>query len=304
MITDRTPTAAATFVLSVAAVVTTLLADLPTAAAGPWTKEPGEAYAKLSVGYFDATGAYDLEGELEADPPYEYSHTAVRLYSEIGVLPHLAFGFSLPFLQSQNTVDTRTHYRKSGPGDLDLFVQGGTKFGNCAASLRFRARIPLYAEGVDADSESATVSAGSTGRERYMPVLGDGSVDLAPTGSFGCSFYPVPAWASVEAGPKFRLGGFGHGLEYAVDVGAFVWPNRLALTARLGGVQRFTTDNPMPTKSYLNFSGGLIFKIIDQVGIEATAGFIPTGTFVAKGWNASIGVSYDGRLWPNPFGGT
>jgi hypothetical protein len=270
------------------------------AAAGPWVNEPGEAYAKLSGGYFAANGVYDLQGDLNDSPPYEYSHWDIRLYSDIGIAPHVSFGFSVPFRRARNRVDT-TDYIKSGPGNLDLFVKSGASFGTCAAAGQAGVQVPLYSEGVGSDPNDGPVSSGSTGRERYMPVLGDGSVDLSLLASFGCSLHPFPGWFDVAAGPQFRLDGFGDGLEYAGSFGAYVWPERLALKARVGGIQNLAANPAMPTKSYVQVSGGAIIDVVDRVAIEATAAWIPWGEFVTRGWSASLGVSYSGPLWPNPF---
>ncbi|GEM_PF-2842863 len=272
------------------------------AAAGPWVQEPGEAYLKLSGGYFAANGVYDLEGNLDEDPRYEYSHWDVRLYSDIGIVPHLSFGFSVPFRQARNQVD-RTEYIKTGPGNLDLFVKSGASFGKCAAAGRAGVKVPLYSEGVGSNPNDGPVSSGSTGRERYMPVLGDGSVDLSLLASFGCSLHPFPGWFDVAVGPQFRLDGFGDGLEYAGSFGAYVWPERLALKARVGGIQNLASSPSMPTKSYVQVSGGAIIDIVDRVALEATAAWIPWGEFVTRGWSASLGVSYSGPLWSNPFEG-
>jgi hypothetical protein len=270
------------------------------AAAGPWVNQPGEAYLKLSGGYFAANGVYDLEGNLDEDPRYEYSHWDVRLYSDIGIVPHLSFGFSVPFRQATNRVDT-TDYIKTGPGDLDLFVKSGASFGTCAAAGRAGVQIPLYSEGVGSDPNDGPVSSGSTGRERFMPVLGDGNVNMSLLASFGCSLHPFPGWFDVAAGPQFRFDGFGDGLEYAGSFGAYVWPERLALKARVGGIQNLAANPSMPTKSYVQVSGGAIIDVVDRVAIEATAAWIPWGEFVTRGWSASLGVSYSGPLWSNPF---
>lgn len=270
------------------------------AAAGPWVKKPGETYLKLAAGTFSSDKVFDLEGEL-IEPDYAYSHTAVSVYGEVGIYPSVALNFSAPFLASTNELNERTRYKRWGPGDLDLAVQVSLKDGACAASVSPGVRLPLYEGTVGEGAEVNTVTQGSTGVERYTPALGDGSVDLVALGAFGCSLYPFPGWVSVQAGPRFRLQGFGDGVDYAVDGGVFVWPDRLALTARVGGVQRFSGDNDRPTKSYVSAGAGLIANIYAGFALEAGASYIPWGVFVSRGWSTTIGLSYTGALFPNPY---
>lgn len=272
----------------------------PTAAtAGPWVKEPGKTYLKVAGEVFSGGKTYDLEGQ-KTDPAYDYSHRALRLYGELGILPRIGFGFSLPVLHARNVVD-RTKYAKSGLGDLDLWLGVQIHRDPCAVSGKFRTRVPLYDDILSSDAEPSVRSPGAAGQARYMPALGDGSIDLAPTLAAGCPIPGVGGWVSAEVGPRFRLNGFGHGIEYAADVGAFVWPERLAITARVGGIQTLSQENERPTKSYLSIYGGLYLLIWEGLGLEAGASTIPTGRFVASGWSATAGISYDGRLFANPF---
>lgn len=266
-----------------------------TSRAGPWVQPPGETYTELAASHFRSTGTFTEGGALDSNPPYTYKRWSARLYSEIGLVRHLAVGFNLPFQESRNTVDRLTHYINRGPGDLDVFAQVGTSFGNCAISGRFNVRVPLYGEGVGEDGSPVTTG-GRGGR--FMPVLGDGSVDLTPTANFGCSTGPmVPGWFGVEVGPNFRFGGFGNGVDYSADFGLYLWPERLALTARAGGVERFSAQNARPTKSFLSVEGGLFANLTDRFGVKAAGGTIPTGAFVARGWRVSLGLAYDGPIW-------
>jgi hypothetical protein len=276
------------------------------AEAGPWVPGFGEAYVKASGSHFNATGVYDRQGN-ETDPNYEYSHYAARLYLDVGIAPHLGLSATAPFMVSKNTQMTdsgEAKYVKRGMGDLDLALQSGTILGPVALSGVAEFRVPLYSETISADSPTPTAfTEEELDRRRFLPALGDGSNDLTLLAQAGLSLHPVPAWITASIGPKFRFQGFGHGLEYALSAGAFVWPDRLALQTRIGGIKRFSGGNERPTKSYLQISGGPIVRIAGPVSFEATAGYIPTGAFVSRGWSVSAGVSYDGRIFPNPLAG-
>jgi hypothetical protein len=291
-------------ILTAIVVGVVLTAAASSVRAGPWIPEPGEGYAKLSAEYFDATGVYDEQGD-PSEPSYEYSHRAVRLYTDIGVAPHLGVSASVPFVIGENrrpTDDGPARYVKRGFGDLDLELQTGTEFGALALGLAGRVRIPLYDETVSADAPNPLRFSQSELRQRrFLPALGDGSVDVTPLVQVGLSLHPLPMWLTASVGPKFRFQGFGDGLQYAVGAGAFVAGDHLAVQTRVGGVQRFSDDNRRPTKSYLQVSGGPLVRVAGPLSFEAAASYIPTGAFVSKGWSVSAGVSYDGRIFPDPF---
>ncbi len=274
------------------------------ASAGPWVPEPGEGYLKVSGSYFDATGMYDRSGE-QVDTDYSYRHAGARLYGDIGLAPHLGLSASLPWRRSQNVHrESSAQYIKSGLGDLDLALQGGTTIGQFALSGVGKLRVPLYSETISTDSPSPiALTAGELERERYIPALGDGSVDMTFLMQAGLSLHPFPGWLTASVGPKLRFQGFGNGLEYAASAGAYLIPERLALSARVSGVERFSGGNERPTKRFMAVSGGPIVRIAGGFALEATGTYLPTGAFVSRGWSASLGLSYDGRLFPNPWGG-
>lgn len=270
------------------------------ASAGPWVKAPGSVYAKVAGGLFSSDKAFDRQGDL-VEPEYVYSHQAVSTYAEIGVLPSVALQFSVPFLSSTNELNERTRYKRWGAGDLDVGLQFGLMDGPCAVSIAPGMRLPLYEGTVGTDATASTMGQGETGVARYTPALGDGSVDLVTTGAVGCSLYPVPAWVTARGGPRIRLEGFGDGVDYAVDGGVFVWPERLAVTARVGGVQRLRNGNERPTKSYLTVGGGVILNVWKGFALEGDASYIPVGAFVSQGWSASVGLSFTGEVFSNPY---
>ncbi len=266
------------------------------AAAGPWVKGPGEVYAKVAGSAFQGTSLWDVDAN-QLDAPFVYSNQALTTYAEVGLLDGLALGLNLPVIVGRNVVEERTTYEQWGAGDLDVFAQGQLfEASGCALSATLAVRVPLY-DGVISDgTEPGAV--GTSGPERFIPALGDGSIDVTPTASAGCSLYPVPVWFGVEVGPNLRTQGFGQGVRYAADVGVWVWPEVVALSARVDGVQRVTDDNARPTKSFVSVSGGATVRVWEGLGLELNGGFVPWGAFVARGWQVGVGVSYSGALIP------
>ena len=268
------------------------------ALAGPWVKEPGEVYAKVSGGVFDSQDIFDVNGQ-QVSPPFVYSNTGVYTYAEIGLAPRFALALSLPFLMSTNTVQERTRYNRSGFGDLDLVAQGQLYRGACVVSGDMGLRVPLYSGVVPADGEAPGVS--GSGPSRFLPLLGDGSVDINPGVSVGCSLFPLPGWVTLETALNLRTRGFGSGARAALGVGAFVWPERVALMGRAEVLKRFSAQNERPTKEYLNVGGGVLVRVFDGLALEAVGSALPWGAFLAKGWSVNVGVSYSGRLFDDPF---
>lgn len=277
------------------------------AQAGPWVKDPGQLYAKAGGSAFESDLVFDVDGEL-VDPGFTFSNRSINLYAEAGILPRVGLTLNLPVHFSTNELSERVRVRNQGAGDLDVGLQAQIKeSGACPVSAHLIGRAPLYSGIVSDGSTPGTSGIAPSDDDpnglalRYAPALGDGSVDVTGLVSVGCSLYPLPAWVTVEAGPQLRFRGFGDGVRWAADAGAFVWPERLALTVRVEGQQRLQTDNPRPTKNFIALGGGVILNLAAGFALEANGSYIPTGAFVARGWNVGAGVSFTGTVLKDPF---
>lgn len=271
----------------------------PSAHAGPWVPEPGEVYAKLSASYFSGTGVIDRRGNLQ-QPDYSYSHRSLRAYTEVGVLPHTSLIVSAPFKSARNSRGTRDFIHR-GFGNLTAAAKIGADISGCAFAGQLQLKIPLYPERLEAGADATGATRGADAADRFTPSLGDGSYDATLAPSFGCAIPTIRGWASAHAGPTFRSHGFGTSLTYAATVGSFIVPDRLGIKLRAGGVQRFDDGNRRPTTSYLRLSGGPLVRLAGPVYFEAVVAYIPAGAFVSRGWSISAGISFDGRLFANPF---
>lgn len=271
------------------------LASTPSASeAQAWVRDVGNVYAKLYAGTFQSNGVYDLDGEFSR-PDFVYENVAVGFYGEVGIFRDLGLTVATAFYRATNTVLERTQFRRHGMGDLALGLSYQVARTNgCAFAVGLRTIIPLYAEGIQEGANVGTT--GATGEARFFPALGDGSVDVHPTFSAGCGLSPIRGWASMTVGHAIRTGGFGDGIVYAADVGSFVWRERLALTARVDGIQTLTRGDRMPTKSYVSVGGGTIVRLGGPVSLELNFSYIPTGVFVARGWSLVGGISLSGDL--------
>lgn len=274
-----------------------LLVVSPSAEAGPWVETPGNSYLKLSAEYFSSQGTFDIEGRPNTTPPL-YAHVGARSYGEVGVAPRVSVGWSLPVVSATNTFDDGATRQRTGLGDFDARVDIQLFRGACAGAAELEARIPLYRGTVGVGDRATATGGDDSGRAE--PVLGDGSREFAPGLAVGCGF-PLPGWVSASVGPRFRFDGFADGLDWSVDAGGYIIPDRLAVKVAASGRERFATNDPRPTKRYAKASGGLLVGLSERFALEGTAGYTLDGAFVARGWSGAIGVSYRGRLFPNPY---
>ncbi len=260
-----------------------------------WVKPPGSSYVKVTAGTFQSTGAIDEEGNSE-EVPFEYQNSSVGIYAELGLTEWLAMSLSTSFYRAVNTVEERTRYINTGPGDLALGLHTPLWVSSpCTSSAGVKASVPLYSGVLERGAEVGGI--GVTGADRYTPALGDGSIDIVPGVNFGCGIAPISGWFSLSAAYQLRLRGFGDGFSYGANVGSFVWPGRLALMVMANGVQRFTDDTDRPTKSFVSVGGGTIIKVWGPLSVEASGSYIPAGAFVNTGWSANVGVSFNGAVW-------
>jgi hypothetical protein len=280
-----------------------LIAMVGEASAAGWVKPPGDLYFKLSTGVFQTAGYWDLGGRLVEVPDLEYANQSASLYAELGLLPRVAIGFYVPILVSRHTDVFDIEYQRTSLGDLDAFLQVQLIHeGRFALSAQLAVRVPLY-EGVltGVNQQTGWVSESNPAFSAFFPAIGDGSIDFTPTVQLGVSLDPVPGWITAEVGPRLRTRGFGSTLSYALGAGVFVWPERVALTARLGGWKRFSSEHTSPTSELFSFAGGLLAKLAWGFAIDAEVHYIPAGSFVARGGGVTVGVSYSGTLFEDPW---
>ncbi len=269
------------------------------AQAGPWVKAPGSAYVKVSGSSFSTDQVIDASGK-HTTTPWSYSNQSLTTYMDLGIAPRLGFNLSLPVHMAENSYEA-LRYQRTGLGDLGLGLNLAVFRGRCPVSLELGASIPLYEGVIPSDAEVSGGSATSDPSERYLPMLGDGAKELHPGVSIGCSLYPIPVWTTAKVAYGLRTNGFGDGVRSSFGVGGFVWADRLAVMGGVDMVQRLSSDHERPTKSYMSVYAGLLAKIGMGFSVETSLSHIPAGVFVAKGTTFNLGISYDGRLFPDPY---
>lgn len=266
---------------------------------GPWVKGPGKAYVKVSGSSFTTDQVIDASGQ-HTTTPWTYSNQTLTTYVDVGIAPRLGLNLSLPLHVAENSYEA-LRYQRTGLGDLGLGLNFAVFSGRCPVSVELGGSIPLYDGVLPSDSEVTGSSASADPSQRYLPMLGDGASEVHPGVSIGCSLYPIPAWTTAKVAYGLRTNGFGDGVRSSFGVGGFVWPDRLAILGGIDTVQRLSPDHERPTKSYMNLYVGLLVKVGMGFSIESSVSTIPAGVFVAKGATYNLGISYDGRLFPDPY---
>lgn len=269
------------------------------ATAGPWVKSPGDAYLKVSGSTFSSDQVVDATG-ADTVTPWLYENQTLTTYLELGIAPRLGLSLNLPYQTASNSYANLV-FERAGLADLGLGLSFAAVEGRCPVSVTLGSSIPLYDGVIASDAEIAGMTGGATPQERYTPMLGDGAYELHPGLSAGCSLYPIPAWVTGSLSYSLRSDGFGDGVRSSFGAGGYVWPGRLALVTGVDVVQRFEGEFERPTKSYLSLYSGVLVTLGAGFSLEASLSHIPGGVFVAKGTTYNLGLSYAGRLFPDPF---
>jgi hypothetical protein len=275
------------------------LVSVGDAVASPWVKAPGTGYAKVSGSTFSTNQVVDASGQ-STQTPWQYTNHSVTTYFDVGVAPRVGLNLTLPFHIADNSYESLV-YQRSGLGDLGLGLSFAILEGRCPLTAAVGGSIPLYDGVIPSDAEIAGATGGSNPAERYLPALGDGAYELTPGLAVGCSFYPVPGWATAKVSYQARSNGFGDGIRGSFGTGAFVLPERLAIMVGVDTVQRFDATAERPTKSYLSAHVAALVRVGWGFSVEGNISHIPGGVFVAKGTTYGLGISYDGRLFPDPY---
>jgi len=265
------------------------------AQAGGWVRAPGHIYVEMGVSGFVSDGIWQLDGSFQANPELDYQAVGGRLYAEIGVWDRLAVGFSLPYTQATNTGLDGIEFTRSDFGNLTLFGQYQLWQGFGALAAQLRVTTPLYEGGVaGVNQQSGWVSESLPEFSIFFPAMGDGSTDVSLQAQWGMPLGFVPGWLTADLGPRLRTNGFGPSLDYALGVGVYVWPERVALTGHVEGWQRFGDDHEGPTSSLVQAGGGAWIPVAAGFALTGRVSQVIDGAFTARGLGWSVGVGYQG----------
>lgn len=292
------PRASETFVtrarctgLGAALLLLTLAVD---AVAQAWTPAPGHLYAKLSFGSTNASEQFAFDGQ-EADFITGVTGNAFRdrslyLYTEWGLSDDLALVVTLPY---KRTIirDQAFRYRTRA-------------FGSAMVGLRASLRRLLGWQDTGhalAANVALTLPTGYT--RNLAPSAGAGQVDAQATLAYGRSLYPLPAYAQLSGGYRYRSAVYAFSRAVDCNVGSdlncttdqqpdpgeeLVYSFEAGLTPLGGGLllqllgngvwsvveptEGFTAINPIPTRQrYFKLGGGGAVYPFRLAGVESLA---------------------------------
>ncbi len=274
------------------------LAPAP-AKAGPWTKNVGQYYAKLSTGAYFARGFRDASGNVHGG--VTYASLSPALYAEVGVWQNLQLSLYAPYLVARNRFDGRAmnralfrannEYVRASLGDTIVGLQGSSPWLSLPHALRLEAKLPLY-----------NVNAPRGAQEANFPAPGDGQVDLTVWASLGKSFDALPLYVAIELGHQFRTEtwlferphladpSFSDSLRWFGQAGLRFLENKYA-TLNFTGVQPYAPG--AYTKGFMTLGLGLFFPVGPRgFALEANADQALRAVHSAAGTAVTLGVSY------------
>lgn len=254
--------------------------------AGPWTRDAGGVYVKLSGGAFVAGEYVDPSGATVTG--VDYLGITSALYAEVGVAEGLQVQLYLPHVIARNSyAETGDRYLSLGLGDARLGVQYGFPLVGFPLALRIEGKVPLYDVAEPGGLEHG-----------LFPALGDGQVDLDYWLSAGGSLDGVPLYGFVEVGYRLRTAlytGEGTGLEYGgglltyAQLGYTVFAD-VIVAANAQAVVPFEDDGR--TKGYATVGPSVYAPVGAGVALELYYDATIWARAASAGQTVILGVSY------------
>jgi hypothetical protein len=281
-----------------------------------WPQAPGSVYAKLAYGTATASEQYSFDGRVRpyADGVDEdaFFDRSLYAYAEAGLTPDVTLVVAAP-LRRVFVRDAAFRYRTYGFGSINLGARVGLK--------------PLL--GVLGDADALAVNAALTLPTGYTrnrtPSVGTGQVDAELALAYGRSLHPIPAYAQVSAGYRYRSSfySFSRAVEcqegvdldclrdlkpdYSDELTAtaeagYTFGGRLLVQAMARGVYSvekpetaFSVANPLPTRQRaLKVGGGAALALPGGVGLSAQVFYTPVGRNTVRSLDLFLGL--DGRF--------
>jgi len=249
------------------------------AAAGPWTKSPGELYVKVGESFFVSDSYVDSSGTVHEGTRYTGASTFA--YYEIGFAPKLQVMGYLPFTIARNDFPDGSAYLQSGGADALIGLQWSPPIPVVQTAVRADVKIPMY--DVGALRGPAAMS---------FPAFGDGQVDVTLWWSAGGGLPSTPLYLWGEAGYRIRTEGYVGTGDTRAFADSFVWagqlgvtvPDKLWVAVTANGVAPFRQDEV--TKGYLTVGPSVGVRPVTWLAIEAS--FDP----IVWAHNSSPGVGF------------
>jgi hypothetical protein len=256
--------------------------------AGPWLKDTGAGYAKLSTTYFQSEGYYRASEETD----FSFSSYSLSLYSEIGLPGPFQAIVQIPFVFAANSNASDVAFRNADFGDGRFSLEWAPWDGlNLVVGMDLA--LPLYTP-VTSQQLPGELSAWQTS----FPDLGDGNYDLTTRIDYGLSLSVIPGWLTGSAGYRKRFGYYVDGIDLKMQLGVWVFPNKAYLSLYSQALLNVAKD-PEPTlltsreTVSLEVSLGVTADPLEKnLHLVFSWGTLLYTRFASPGYSLTVGVAY------------
>lgn len=241
------------------------------AIAGPWPLKKRLGFYQLSFGYVRANSYYEPNGQ-RIDIPTLSDYT-VSFYGEYGLTDRITAVAYVPFMQRltlnrqvgrETGVEFFEGDENTSIADVDLGIKVGLlQKGNTVVSAALQFGIPI---GDDTQQSGLWT--------------GDGEFNQHLSLGVGHSFYPAPAYASLEAGFNNRTQGFSDEFTFKAEAGYTV-AQKVTLIGKVRGLEPFRNGDDTVlggtgglganNQRYLAFAFEIGYQITPVLGVSFTA---------------------------------
>ncbi len=236
--------------------------------AGPWPQPRKGAFYKLGFGFMRANQFYEPDGRVISIPTLaDYTFS---FYGEYGFTDRITGVAYLPFLQRltlNRQVGNETGFvffegaEQTSPADFDIGIRYGLiQRGNTSVSASLMLGIPV----------------GNTSQENGL-YTGDGEFNQLISLGVGQSFYPAPAYVSLEAGFNNRVKGFSDEIRVSAEAG-YTIGGKVTLIGRLRSLEPLRNGDDAITggtgglyannQRYLVYGAELAYLFTPKVGLS------------------------------------
>ena len=255
--------------------------------AGGWPQPKGGYFIKLSEWWIVSDQHFDNTGDVVINT-HEFGYYSTNLFAEYGITNRLTGILYFPMLNYTYSLPPSQTGKLSAwaVGDLDIGMRLGlTNQIPVSLSLTFLLGIP-------------------TGKERGSITgglqTGDGEWNQALMLDAGMGFNIVKTtgWLNLYSGYNLRSSDYADEFLYGIEGGINVSKNKIALVARVAGVNALGSgDSPANPQSlfsnnreYLSFSPEIIYHFNASWGLAAGVGTAFWGKNIFANTSFTIGV--------------
>ena len=201
------------------------LLGAPPLQAGAWTREPGGAYHRIALTYYDAARAFNGDGERVAlDNQGRYHESSLSYYLEYGCTENISLTASLSGKRARYR-DDNIRNQTTGLSDLELGLKRKIYDKAWVLALQVALKIP------------ETYNA-----RRDLP-LGTGQYDLEARFLSGHSIRRFPGYFGAEVAYRYREGGaWADEIRYLLEFGTDL-SQRLSWRLKLDGTKAINTSD-------------------------------------------------------------